>query len=87
MSAIVLVRDNPYYAFASQKGSFKIEGVPAGTYTLKAWHEKAKQTAEVQVIVPEQGLVSAKLVLDASKYKRVRHKNKYGKDYSRKTKY
>jgi plastocyanin len=87
MSAIVLVRDNPYYAFASRQGSFKIEDVPAGTYTLKAWHEKAKETAETQVTVPEKGLVSVKLVLDASKHKRVRHKNKHGKDYPRETKY
>jgi plastocyanin len=82
MSAIVVVRDNPYYALANGDGSFSIEDVPAGRVTLKAWHERGGEAATA-VDVPAEGAVSVTpLRLDASSFKRVRHKNKFGKDYS-----
>jgi plastocyanin len=81
MSAVVVVRDNPFYAKAAKDGSFSIEGVPAGKYTLVAWHERGGDKA-VEVVVPAEGAVAANLTLDGSKYKRVQHKNKHGKDYA-----
>jgi plastocyanin len=81
MSAIVVVRDNPYYAKANTDGSFVIEGVPAGKYTLTAWHERGNESS-VEVNVPAEGEASAQLVLDASQFKKTSHKNKLGKDYS-----
>ena len=87
MSAVVVVRDNPYYVKAESDGSFAIADVPAGRYTLKAWHERAGQEASAQVTVPATGEVGAKLVLDASSYKRLPHKKKDGKDYGGDEKY
>ena len=81
MSAIVVVRDNPYFTKAAADGSFSLEGVPAGKYALTAWNERANETT-VEVNVPAEGAVGAQLVLDASAFKRVQHKNKFGKDYS-----
>lgn len=86
MSAVVVVRDNPYYAKASKDGAFTIEGVPAGKYTLVAWHERGGDQA-LTITVPADGQVAANLTLDGSKYKRVQHKNKFGKDYSAGEKY
>jgi len=83
MSAVVVVRDNPFFALAERDGTFRIDGVPAGRYTLKAWHERAEEQAVAEIVVPEQGAVSASLSLDASNYRRPRHKNKFGKDYER----
>jgi len=37
--------------------------------------------------VPAQGQVTAELTLDASSFKRVPHKNKFGKDYGSGEKY
>lgn len=87
MSAVVVVRDNPYFAQAEADGSFVIPDVPAGRYTLKAWHERAGREASVQLTVPATGEVGAKLVLDASSYRRVPHKKKDGKDYGGDEKY
>ena len=86
MSAVVLVRDNPLFTKAAADGSFAIEGVPAGKYTVKAWQERAGEAA-VEVTVPDKGEAQARFALDASSYKTVPHKNKFGKDYTTDDKY
>ncbi len=50
MHAKVFVMDNPFYAVSDENGAFSIKGLPAGTYTLEAWHEKfGTKTATVTV--------------------------------------
>jgi plastocyanin len=87
MSAVLLVRDNPWFTRPTADGRFRIDGVPAGTYTLKAWHERVAEAVAVTVSVPAEGSAEATLALDASRYKRLPHKNKYGKDYKTDDKY
>jgi plastocyanin len=86
MSAVVLVRDNPFYTKAASDGTFTLEGLPPGKYTVKAWHERGGEAA-AEVAVPAEGRAAAELRLDASAYKQLPHKNKYGKDYSTDEKY
>ena len=40
MTAYVGVVTNPYFAVSGADGSFEIRNVPAGKYTLEAWHEQ-----------------------------------------------
>ena len=40
MTAYLFVLEHPYFAVTNEKGQFKIEGLPAGEYTLAAWHEE-----------------------------------------------
>ena len=50
MNAYAGVTDNPFFATSSDTGSFTIKGLPAGTYTIEAWHEKyGTQTQDVTV--------------------------------------
>jgi hypothetical protein len=50
MSAYVGVVEHPYFAVTSDGGRFELKGLPAGTYTIEAWHEKAgTQTQQVTV--------------------------------------
>lgn len=50
MNAHVLVVDNPYYSVTGDNGTFSIAGLPAGEYTIEAWHETlGTQTAKVTV--------------------------------------
>jgi plastocyanin len=81
MSAFVHVLENPYFAWAKPDGSFLIENVPAGSYTLKAWHEEG-ETAK-PIVVTEGGASSLLLDVDVSGYTKRPHLNKFGKPYKR----
>jgi hypothetical protein len=39
MRAYIGVVDHPYFAVTPADGSFRLENVPPGSYTLEAWHE------------------------------------------------
>ena len=80
MSGIVVVRDNVWYTQPGADGSFTIANVPAGTYTLKIWHERAAEATQ-QIVVPQGGLSGIEVRMDAAGYQYVQHKNKYGQDY------
>ena len=82
MSAFLLVTDNPYFTWAAPDGSFRLDGLPPGTYTVKAWHEQA-QAAE-QVVVGAKGADGLEFILDARRFKKKSHLNKFGKPYKRK---
>lgn len=40
MGAWVTVLSHPFFNVTKEDGKFKIDNLPAGTYTLEAWHEK-----------------------------------------------
>ena len=39
MSAYAGVLEHPYFAVTTPSGSFELKNLPAGTYTIEAWHE------------------------------------------------
>jgi plastocyanin len=80
MSALVVVRDNPYYSQPSSDGSFTIDRVPAGRYVLHAWHERAPEISR-DLTVPVQASDALNLQLDARGYKFKPHLNKFGRPY------
>lgn len=50
MKAYLGVRPDPFFAVTGPDGSFSIKGLPPGTYTIEAWHERfGTQTATVTV--------------------------------------
>ena len=50
MGAWIVVAKHPYYAVTGKDGAFRLENVPAGTYTLQVWHERlGKQEREITV--------------------------------------
>jgi plastocyanin len=87
MSAIVVIRDNPWYAKTGKDGAFTIEGVPPGKYALTAWHERAQKATTIELTVADKGVAETVLALDGRGFKRQQHKNKFGKDYAEGEKY
>src|SRR4029450_13835420 len=63
MSALVVVRDTPWYAQPASDGSFTIEAVPPGRYTLHAWHERSPDLTR-ELTVPAAGTADLELQLD-----------------------
>jgi plastocyanin len=50
MAAYISVLDHPFFDVTEKDGKFTIANVPAGSYTIEAWHEKlGTQTAKVTV--------------------------------------
>lgn len=45
MNAWLVVAEHPYYTLTDDSGSFKITGIPPGTYTIRLWHETLGQQA------------------------------------------
>lgn len=50
MSSFIGVLNHPFYSVSSADGSYSIKGLPPGTYTIEAWHEKfGTQTQSVTI--------------------------------------
>jgi plastocyanin len=54
MNAYLGVVDNPYYAVSGEDGSFSIEKLAPGTYTLEAWHEELGTATQQVTVAPNQ---------------------------------
>ncbi len=65
MNAYAGVMSHPFYATSAENGSFSIQGLPAGTYELEAWHETLG-TQTQSVTVPETGTVNVEFSFSAS---------------------
>jgi len=57
MKAYIGVLKHPFFGVSGEDGTFTIKGVPAGTYTVVAWHEGGAAGTEktMQVTVPANG--------------------------------
>ena len=59
MNAFAGVVDNPYFAVTGDDGTFSLKGLPPGTYTISAWHEKlGLQETSVTVAAKESKDIS-----------------------------
>jgi plastocyanin len=62
MSCILLVLENPFFAATDKNGNYTIPNLPAGTYRLKAWHERLPSQMK-DVNVPVDGEISQDFIL------------------------
>jgi plastocyanin len=64
MNSYAGVLDHPFFAVSGADGSFTIDGVPPGSYTVEVWHEKLG-TKEMNVTVAEGATADANFTLAA----------------------
>ena len=85
MSAVIAVLETPYMAVTAPAGAFSIDGVPAGDYMLKVFHERAtEQTLDSlarRVTVQDSPLSLTALTVSETGYIPQPHMNKHGRDY------
>jgi plastocyanin len=62
MRAWIVVTDTPYTVVTDTAGQFQLPEVPAGTYTLKFWHETLGETQR-QVTVQDGEVVTVQVAL------------------------
>jgi|SRR5688572_7598805 len=62
MSCVILVLQNPFFATPDRSGHFRIPNVPAGTYKLKAWHQRVPPDLK-EVVVQETGEIEVEFIL------------------------
>lgn len=58
MVSFCFVMDHPFFGVTGEDGTFTVENVPAGTYTLRAWHERLGEL-EQEIVVGDAGLTGA----------------------------
>jgi hypothetical protein len=63
MSAYVLVFAHRYYAVTDENGVYQIPNIPAGSYTVTAWHEVLASVSR-QVTIPDGGNAELNFTLD-----------------------
>jgi plastocyanin len=66
MNAYVGVLDHPFFAVTKEDGSFELKGLPPGTYTIEAWHEKLGATTQ-SVTLGAKESKDVNFTLDAAK--------------------
>ncbi len=66
MQSNILVLQNPFFAVVQPEGTFKFDKVPAGTYTLRAWHDYWSPVSK-KIKVKKKGTTRADLTLSSVK--------------------
>jgi plastocyanin len=83
MAATILVLPNKRHTRAAPDGSFAIDGIPAGTWTVFAYSRRATKPASASVTVTEGGEVTVNLAIVRGA--EPPHVNKYGEKYKEPT--
>ncbi len=79
MSATIVVAGTPFYTLADRQGNFTLGDIPIGSYQLRAYSDEGQAMKNITAGDKE---VQVKLTIDGRSFKKARHKNKFGKDYS-----
>ncbi|HKE16205.1 MAG TPA: hypothetical protein VKB80_15115 [Kofleriaceae bacterium] len=80
MSATILVLPNRRFATAHRDGSYSIEGVPPGTWTIYAYSRRADKPVGKQVVVTAGATTTVDFRVTETRVD-FNHLNKYGEEY------
>jgi plastocyanin len=80
MSATIVVLPNRRHVIAKPDGTFTIEGVPPGNWSVFAYSRRATQPVSVKVEVTAGATATVSLALDEVQ-REFKHENKFGEKY------
>jgi plastocyanin len=83
MIGFIHVLDTPFFAQTGPTGSFELRDVPPGSYTLKAWEERAGESSRSVTLSDSSPPLA--IEIDARGFVPKPHLNKYGKPYPART--
>lgn len=78
MNATIVVTNSAFYTDADKAGNYSLGQVPVGSYMLRAYTEEGQTEQRIEV---GDNPIKVKLTIDAKNFKKIKHKNKFGKDY------
>ena len=85
MSAVIVVLKFPYFSVSNKNGDLQMTGVPAGSYRMHVFHERAtEQTLAAltkTVEISEERIQLQEISVSESGYLQLPHQNKYGREY------
>jgi len=79
MTGTILVVQTPYYTLTDKEGNFSFSNVAPGVYDIKAYSEEGQTSQKIDI---RQNSLKVILTIDGKNYKKLPHKNKFGKDYN-----
>jgi plastocyanin len=82
MVSFVVAVPSPWATQPDNSGHFSFRAVPPGRYIVHAWHEHGSREVTKEISVPESGVDSLDLLIDARTYVDAPHLNKFGRPYA-----
>jgi len=79
MTATLLVAESAYFTLADKAGNFVLKSVPSGSYEIRAYSPEGQASKNIESM--DQS-ITMNLTIDGKTFKRIQHKNKFGKDYN-----
>jgi plastocyanin len=79
MTGTIMVVQSPYYTMTDKDGNFSFSDVTPGLYVINAFSEEGQTSQKIDI---RQNSIKVMLTIDGKNYKKLPHKNKFGKDYN-----
>jgi plastocyanin len=79
MTATIVVSNSPFYTTTDTQGNFTLGVIPWGSFNLRAFSEEGQASQRIDV---KDKPIRVNMTIDGRSYKKIKHKNKFGKDYA-----
>ena len=79
MTATIVVVPTSFMVSTDKSGNFSFSNVPPGIYEIKVYADEGQAVQKIDI---RQNSIQVLLTVDGKNFKKIAHKNKFGKDYT-----